>query len=480
MLERRTERHRVRDLRLVYRARAIGAVACALLALFISDAGANGRPPGTISIEARAGHPDDVVIGTTFGVVITHDGGGTWRWLCEAGLGYGGPFDPHLVWFGSGTIVVTALKGLQVSSDGCTWRTPTELGGRFASVIARAGEHALFAAVSDADDAHLYRSADEGQTFTQVSSPGPENTYWESIAVAPSDPDRVYLAGWVITPERTKDVVLVASRDGGKTFAPMASASLAPRSPQSAITVVAIAPTDPDQLYVRVTNQAGKPGDAIYRSGDAGAHFVKVLALADSITGLVVRHNGDVLAQAPQLGLYRSKDHGRSFSRFTTSPALHGHCLIETSDDALWSCTENFGAERMGAARSPDGTTWSRTLRYEELAGPVACPAGTKQASCATHDWCAVRTQLGVSGDDARCTTASTTADPGPSIAVPATPPTPGSAAAPQAHATRRGCCDAGGGDVSIALAMMTWLGLRRRRGPRLNSRCRTETRRRR
>src|SRR5207302_1066297 len=95
-----------------------------------SSAQANGRPPGTSTIQFRVGNDADVLLGMTFGLLASHDGGASWQWMCEAAVGYGGTYDPRYLWFASGPIVATTFAGLQVSRDGCTF-APTALGTTF-------------------------------------------------------------------------------------------------------------------------------------------------------------------------------------------------------------------------------------------------------------------------------------------------------------------------------------------------------------
>src|SRR5258706_15149126 len=59
---------------------------------------ANGRPPGTSSINFRPGHDADIAVGMTFGLLVSHDHGTTWQWMCEQAIGYGGIYDPLYVY----------------------------------------------------------------------------------------------------------------------------------------------------------------------------------------------------------------------------------------------------------------------------------------------------------------------------------------------------------------------------------------------
>lgn len=67
---------------------AVLLVTCALA----GAAFANGRDPGTSSITFELGDESKIVAGVTFGVVESHDGGVTWRWMCENAVGYGGVY----------------------------------------------------------------------------------------------------------------------------------------------------------------------------------------------------------------------------------------------------------------------------------------------------------------------------------------------------------------------------------------------------
>ncbi len=49
-----------------------------IVATSARDLGANGRPPEIVSIHFRSGHAD-IVMGATFGVVLSRDGGSSWQ-----------------------------------------------------------------------------------------------------------------------------------------------------------------------------------------------------------------------------------------------------------------------------------------------------------------------------------------------------------------------------------------------------------------
>src|SRR5439155_10159275 len=98
----------------------IALVGCVVAALG-GVAAANGRPPGTSTIHFRQGNEQDIVVGLTFGVIISHDGGTTWHWMCEKAVGYGGMYDPDYSYSSTGAIFATTFDGLKVMRDGCSF-----------------------------------------------------------------------------------------------------------------------------------------------------------------------------------------------------------------------------------------------------------------------------------------------------------------------------------------------------------------------
>ncbi len=73
------------------------AVIAVVLVLVVLPQGAlaNGRAPITNGVFFRPGSNTDIWVRTTFGLLVSHDDGCTFRWICEQNVGYGGIFDPH-------------------------------------------------------------------------------------------------------------------------------------------------------------------------------------------------------------------------------------------------------------------------------------------------------------------------------------------------------------------------------------------------
>src|SRR4051812_15404808 len=105
------------------------AIVAALVAGFGGGgvANGNGRPPLTTGVHFRPGDPHSLYVATTFGLLISHDDGCTFRWVCETNIGYGGIFDPLYEVTADGSIFATTFTGLRVSRDGgCSFTTVTD------------------------------------------------------------------------------------------------------------------------------------------------------------------------------------------------------------------------------------------------------------------------------------------------------------------------------------------------------------------
>src|SRR5579871_5837182 len=99
---------------------AVAAAAIAALLLADVPASANGRYPAYNELLVSPGDPDFIVLRATFGVVLSHDRGASWTWLCEEALGLdpSAEEDPSLAVSGSNALVAGIYGGLEVSPDG--------------------------------------------------------------------------------------------------------------------------------------------------------------------------------------------------------------------------------------------------------------------------------------------------------------------------------------------------------------------------
>src|SRR5262249_30715035 len=116
------------------------------------------------------GSPQSILLTTNFGLVVSHDGGGSWDWICEEVIGV----YANLYQIGPAPLLrlyASTLHGLSESSDGaCTWQNA---GGTLADLVVNdAFPHPtdptrVFALAQGANDGPdgLYLSTDGGATF---------------------------------------------------------------------------------------------------------------------------------------------------------------------------------------------------------------------------------------------------------------------------------------------------------------------------
>jgi MYXO-CTERM domain-containing protein len=395
---------------------------------------ANGRAPVTNGVFLQPGDPHSLYVRTTFGLLVSHDDACTFRWVCEQSIGYGGEFDPKYAIATDGTLFATTFKGLRVSRDGgCTWTTATDEIWIDALDIGPTGE-VWIATAETAAASDVYRSIDNGMTFQHRGMLSP-NIWWKSVKVAPSRPQRVYVAGYQVAGQ--PQAHLLRSDNGGDSWTELPLTGLAFNAVPT-ILVKAVDPTNPDVLMVSSLGANGD-GDRLYRSENGGDTFVEVQATADSIRDVV--YHGATVVIAGIAGSYESVDGGKTFQPAAATP--HLACLGERNGKLL-GCGTNWDPDFMAVAESTDVTTWSKLFRFVDLAGPLSCPAGTPTHDSCEPLWPTLQQQFGATGP-----TCGLQPD-----APPPPPPKTG------------GCCssDGAGGTSAGMLAAIVGLALARRR----------------
>lgn len=437
------------------------------VAALVSPARANGRLPGTSTINFQRGNESHVVAGMTFGVLWSKDGGASWQWMCEDALPYGGMYDPDYVYTSAGTLFATTFEGLRVNRDGCTFAAsvlsppPPEL--KFFSSITQASDGAIYAVAADPMDSAVYKSTDDGVTFGTPTVVGMKGDWWETLEVAPSDPSRLYLSGYRFVPDpggggAVKAHLLFKSTNGGQSFTALPTSAFV-TMPNSTIEIVGVGKTNPDLVFAKVVLSDNAISDTLYRSTDGGATWTAVRTTQGAMA-FVVRGNGELVIGTTNQGAFKSTNNGTTWTELVGAP--HINCLAENSAGEVWACTQNYGIPQVptdgfGIMKSTDLATWTGVLKYQEIDQPVACGTETLQYTKCDRPadlrlgWCGLCAQLGC--DPQRdCGAAG---DGAPDAG---TEPPPGD---------NKGCCDASGEGAPGLLALAGAVGmvlLRRRR----------------
>jgi len=203
-------------------------IALAMAASF--GARADGAFPTGMSVLLPAALPQRILVGTTFGLVISEDAGTTWRYVCEGHLT--GSLATVLVYQGgsNGEVIAAHQDNLSRSDDLCAWTRAT---GAMSGLI-----------VVDA-------------------------------FVAPANPDSVLAIGW---PPRA-GASLFSSSDGGRSFgAPLISSGVPPLGSEERLLSVEIAAVDASVVYATTSAlpTGSSPGSsALLRSADGGGSWMR-------------------------------------------------------------------------------------------------------------------------------------------------------------------------------------------------------------
>jgi hypothetical protein len=349
---------------------------------------ADGAFPESFQLLAPAGHPQQLALGTNFGVFLSDDDGATWTWTCEqkqtsmATLYSVGP--APLTRFFS----LSPLVGLAYSDDSsCTW---TQATGTITPLVARD----YFADPTDpmrvlvlaepllGTPGEVLPSLDGGATFQAPLYTAPATGVLVSVESARSDPKTIYVAMTTTSVEMDKTVThpsLVRSTDRGGTWTPLdVEAALG----QNTFFIIAVDPADAQTLTLRVVEAAG---ESIAISHDGGMTFTKTL----SVTGVTFTAYARLDSGTELLGGvvgtvgvgYRSTDGGMTFTPWTSTPPLHLRALA-VRGTKLYAAAKNY-SDNIGVAVSTDeGLTFTKLMQYEDVKSIRACAQVACLDSC--------------------------------------------------------------------------------------------------
>jgi photosystem II stability/assembly factor-like uncharacterized protein len=385
-----------------------------LLALLLTLAPstlANGRFPRAQRVLEDPDDPNRLVVGATYGMLVTDDGGASWHVVCEASFA-GVPL-------GSFDCVFDRVEGgALLASFGDAMARAEEpycdfsrvLGGDMQnrvvdfSVLPSAPSDVLAIVTRRVDGSGasvLARSTDGGKTFEEVGAELPlVDNFAVTVDRAPSLPSRVYVSGV----DATDQSLLLVSEDGGGSF----EARAIPDVPADARPyIAAVHPDQPDTVFVRTDGYADdgfgvrNADDALFATRDAGRSWQMLLRAGAKLYGFALSPSADrvllgfgdprdVTIDPEALGVYSASvgaDAIGDFSQLTTEAVS---CLKWTAR-GLYVCATDFEVGfHLGFREDADLTgglaSFTRLLELPKVLGPLECPPETSGASCA-EDW---------------------------------------------------------------------------------------------
>ncbi|HVZ75178.1 MAG TPA: sialidase family protein [Polyangia bacterium] len=373
--------------RLVRIASTIVAVAAAT-ALTSRLARANGAFPESFQLMAPADRPNQLILATNFGVILSDDAGATWTWTCErkdtTDQGYLYTVGPAPA---DRLFSVSPSAGLAYSNDeSCTW---ARAGGTLDPIVASdvwpdptdaTKVYAIAAKNDGSEPPSIYMSTDGGLTFGAPIYTAPADGILQGIESARSDPMTIYGAMYRNEKTDASETVVVPeilrSVDGGATWMTIdVSASLG----NNFFYIVAVDPKDATTLTARVI-EAGVERLAI--SHDGGQTFEAAASLPNgTFTAYAHLASGTILAAgfvvADAKG-FRSTDGGKTFVDW---PVPHLRALAER-DGKLWAAAKNFTDGWAIGVSTDEGVTFQPVAGYSDVKAIRACAQAVCETSC--------------------------------------------------------------------------------------------------
>jgi photosystem II stability/assembly factor-like uncharacterized protein len=280
-----------------------------------------------------------------------------------------------------------ARAALTTSAEGLIWTQlgPYNIGGRVTALAVAPGGTTVYLGAANGG---VFKSVNSGVNWTPVT----DGWGWElfsigALALDPTNANVVY-AG---TGEANNSVDsydgngLLRSADGGQTWQSLGLQATA------RIARVAVDPSNPSRIFVAAmgTQFSTGPDRGLYRSEDGGQNWSRVLFVSDS-TGATdvlinpahpetvycatlerVRRYTYRRAHGPESGIWRSADHGSTWTRLTSglptpsdSVGRIALALCATKPSIVYAqigSGPGLGWVGLGMYRSLDGgQTWSR------------------------------------------------------------------------------------------------------------------------
>ncbi len=345
----------------------------------VGAAQANGRFPSAGYVIAGPGRSNDrVALRTTFGLVVSSDAGRSWTWVCEQSYEAGDGWDPTLAIGERGDLFVSLTDGITGSSDLCTFTRAAGIGTPLVADLAQSPDGRVLLGVYGGfgSPTGVLRSTDGGRTWTRGASRATGT--FETVDMAPSDPNRVYLGGFTAE----GNPLLFRSDDGGVTV----------REVHRMFTtfdalVSGVSAANPDVVYVRANTLSGT---SLLRSDDGGTTLREITSTQGMMKGFALSDDGATVwigSETSEEGLRRSV-RGGAFQR--VGAPLSVRCLRQNAG-VLFVCGEERLAGWSLACSTDGGERLTPLLAFRSLPGPAACPSSSRGGMFCPAAWTPTR-----------------------------------------------------------------------------------------
>jgi hypothetical protein len=328
---------------------------------------ANGRFPEAqqIALAPPGGDPKLIALRTTFGIIISHDAGKTWSWICEGALGFTGEWDPPIAITKDGRLWVGLPDGLRSTRDGCTSDEVADFhGDRVTDLAVDGSGENLVVLMSPLDRPahvsilhangkvdHVGGSFSGFQLVTVESAPSSGKLYVSGAPFGSGPRPHLFVA------EKGKDLVET------KIDLP----------PKANVFVSAVDPKNDARVVIRTLAPSGTD---VLISNDSGKTFVGKLHIGTLLHGFARSEDGKTLfvgSGNPEDGVYRSDDRGETWTQINK---VSVRCLASRGD-SLFACSTPYRPNGFAIAVSTDrAQTFAPLNAFTDIGGPIACDGG--------------------------------------------------------------------------------------------------------
>jgi len=350
---------------------------------------ANGRLPNTNQLVLHPTRPGVAVIRATFGLLLTDNDGASWTWVCEQAVGFSGIQDPPVAWTEDGSLLVAANEGVAVTHDGGCSFAFVEQGLRGETIVdvtvdKADPKRAIVVTATPANEetnGQLFASPDNGRTWAALGTAFDRDVHAETVDLAPSHSQRIYVSGFTKTGGTREGVVLV-SKDSGSTWTRTAVPLV---GEETAPFLAAIDPQDPDRLYLRTD---GATAGRLLVSTDGGATFNLLVAVPAPIKGFALSPDGSRVA------------FGSPSAKVGLQVAARGESVFQQRSDEFIGCLA-WGPQGLDACRPlrewsasrsvDEGASWNTLGVLDHL---LTCPASSPYAQRCEPAWPTLQADL--------------------------------------------------------------------------------------
>jgi len=357
---------------------------------------ANGRLPMAGQVVLGGAGSQTLLLRTTFGIALSHDGGASFRYVCEKAMHYGGAQDPPYALTPEGRILlVSSLGYVRGDAAGSHFDDTVPLRGARDLTVDPEGKTTWLLASTFQGEAdagaytfvsRLFRAGVEGEGLEPDAGFWlPADQLYETVETLPGDPSRVLLSGAAHGNRQPDRASLSISEDGGEHFH---RTTVPLEGRESSVYLAGIEGTgDAAQVFVRTAGGVQTPGrlltatfgdlaDRARRGEEAGLR--EVLRLSGPVLGFALDHAGSVYAGGDE-GVFQARTDAL---RFEKRSSLRARCLAARPGE-LWACADEASGFLLGVSHDR-GARFAAVLRLGQLQGLV--PGAEIEAACG-EEW---------------------------------------------------------------------------------------------